>query len=386
MSQPQNGQQARVLILTVHHGATHVRMAQALAQALIQLRPNLKVEVIDTLAHCAAWFRAYYNSYEIPLKYWPSLWDLIESHQYEGDTTGPWWLYRWGARPLFRFIDSFQPDVVAATEVGLGEMAVMHKRDVKATYSLVGMGTFVFEKPWVQPEVDLFLSYPKEVSGQLRTLGVPSEKIVECGVPVDPAFGRSPDRAAVRARLGLEPDLPALLVNFGGSGKAKPREVVSALAQIKQPFQVVFMARRDETLRRELLRLSADMPHARVLAWIDNMPEWMAAADLLLSRAGGGIVAESMNSGLPIVVFDAPPGNERRICELIEKKWETGYWLEHPADIAARIEYLFTERAELGRLRANASERSYPDASRDGALAILHRLDRQNGNYGCASN
>jgi processive 1,2-diacylglycerol beta-glucosyltransferase len=375
--EPINGRRPRILILTVRHGSTHVRMAQALAQALTQLRPGLKVEVIDTLAHCTGWFRAYYNSYEIPLKYCPSLWDFIESRQFDGDTTGPWWLYRRGAAPLFRFIDAFQPDVVAATEVGLGEMAVLHKRERKAQYSLVGMGTFVFERPWAQPEVDLFLSFPGEVSGQLRSLGVPPEKIVECGVPVDPAFGRSLDRPAVRARLGLERDLPVLLVNFGGSGTAKPREVVNALHKIRQPFQVVFMARRDEKLREELLRLSAGMAHAQVLTWVDNMHEWMGAADLLLSRAGGGIVAESMNSGLPIVVFDAPPGNERRICELIERKWQTGYWLERPGDIANRIDYLFTEREELERLRANAWRRSHPEASRDGALAILDRLDRR---------
>src|ERR1019366_1446645 len=151
--EPINGRRPRILILTVRHGSTHVRMAQALAQALTQLRPGLKVEVVDTLAHCTGWFRAYYNSYEIPLKYCPSLWDFIESRQFDGDTTGPWWLYRRGAAPLFRFIDAFQPDVIAATEVGLGEMAVLHKRERKAQYSLVGMGTFVFERPWAQPEV-----------------------------------------------------------------------------------------------------------------------------------------------------------------------------------------------------------------------------------------
>ena len=58
------------------------------------------------------------------------------------------------------------------------------------------------------------------------------------------------------------------------------------------------------------------------------MHEWMAAADLLVSRAGGGIVAESLNCGLPILVFDAPPGNERRFCQLIEKCWHTGYWVQ----------------------------------------------------------
>ena len=51
-----DGQGGRVLILTVHHGSTHVRMAQALALALTRMRPTLTVEVVDTLAHCAGWF------------------------------------------------------------------------------------------------------------------------------------------------------------------------------------------------------------------------------------------------------------------------------------------------------------------------------------------
>ena len=179
------------------------------------------------------WFRAYYNSYEIPLKYWPGLWGYIESHQFEGETTGPWWLYRWGARPLFRFIKAFAPDVVAATEVGLGEIAIIHKRDTGAQYSLVGIETFAFERPWAKPEVDLYVSYPGEVAAQVRSLGVPPEKILECGVPVDPAFGLCPDRPALRERLGLPQDLPVLLVNFGGSGKRKPREVVSELQKVQ---------------------------------------------------------------------------------------------------------------------------------------------------------
>ena len=367
-----DGQRPRVLILTLHHGSTHVRISRALEKALLHLRPNLKVEVVDALAHCAPWFRAYYNSYEIPLKYWPGLWDYIERHQHEGETSGPWWLYRLGARPLFRYIEAFAPDVVAATEVGLGEIAVIHKRVFGVRYSLVGMQTFAYERPWAQPEVDLFVSYPGEVAAQIRSLGVPPERILECGVPVDPAFGSCANRSALRARLGLQQDLPVLLVNFGGSGKGKPREVVSELQKVQQPFQVVFISRRDESLREELLRLSARMAHARVLSWVDNMHEWMAAADLLLSRAGGGIVAESLNCGLPILVFDAPPGNERRICQLIEECWHTGYWVKRPGELATRIDHLLRQTEELEQLRSNALRHAYPDAARIAAEAILH--------------
>jgi processive 1,2-diacylglycerol beta-glucosyltransferase len=360
-----------VLILILHHGSTHVRLGRALEKALLQLRPNLIVEVVDALAHCTPWFRTYYNAYEIPLKYWPGLWNYIEGHQFEGETSGPWAIFRRGARPLRRYIENFAPDVVVATEVGLGEIAVIHKREFGARYFLVGAQTFTFERPWAQPEVDLFISHPGEVAAQIRSMGVPAEKILECGVLVDPAFVPSPDRPALRARLGIQEDLPLFLVNFGGSGKGRPREVVAELRRIQQPFQVIFIARRDEKLRQELLQLTAGMAHAQVLAWVDNMHEWMAAADMLLSRAGGGIVAESLNCGLPMLVFDAPPGNERRFCQLIEQSWQSGYWVNQPGELATRIEHLLTHSQELQQLRTNALRQGYPDATRIAAEAVL---------------
>ena len=223
--------QPRIIILTVRHGSSHVRMGQALEQALLQLRPNLKVEVVDALAHCRPWFRKYYDAYELPLRHWPGLWEYIETHQHYGASTGPLWFYRWGARPLFRFIENFAPDIVIATEVGLGEMAVLHKRQAGAAYALVAVCPLDFDRPWAQPEFDLFLSSPGEIATQMKAAGLPSEKICECGMPVDEVFAPQCDIPTTRARLGLDRDLPVLLVNFGGSGKRQPRELVGESAQ-----------------------------------------------------------------------------------------------------------------------------------------------------------
>ena len=120
------GPHPRVLILTIPHGAAHQRVAAALKKALLKLRPGLTVEIVDALARCAWWFRLYYDSYEIPLKYWPELWGWIESKQHSHTSTGPGWLYRRGGEPLFEFIEQFSPDIVLATEVGTCELAAMH--------------------------------------------------------------------------------------------------------------------------------------------------------------------------------------------------------------------------------------------------------------------
>jgi processive 1,2-diacylglycerol beta-glucosyltransferase len=349
-------------------------MAEALDQALIQARPDITAEVVDALAHCTWWFRAYYNAFELPLKWWPGLWDFIESRQHHGSATGPAWLYRAGARPLFRFIEAFAPDIVIATEVGLGEIAALHKRLTKTAYSLVGVCALDFDLPWAQPEVDLFISSPGEIAAQMKRAGVPSARICECGMPVDEAFGIDLDRPASRARLGLERDLPVLLVNFGGSGRRKPREVVAELRKIQRPLQIVFFSRRNESLYKELMHLTAGMEHTRVLQWVDNLPEWVGAADLLVSRAGGSTVTEALNCGLPIVVFDAPPGDERRLCEMLENSWQAGYWVKSLDDLAPRIDHLLTERQELERLRRNAERHARPRAARDAAEAILRLL------------
>ncbi len=338
-----------------------------------RLRPGVQVEVIDALTHCRRWFRAYYDGFEIPMKYWPALWEHIEARQYRGESTAPLWLFRWGAQPLTRFIETFDPRIVIATEVGLCEIAALHKRRSKAPYALVGIGALDFERPWAQPEVDLFISSPGEVADQLKQAGVAAERIVECGMPVDPAFAPATDRAALRLKLGLQNDLPVLLVNFGGSGKTLPRHVVGELRAVPHSYQAVFAARRDEKLREELLRLTDGMPNVHILRWVDNMHEWMAAADLLVSRAGSCTVAEALNCRLPIVVFDAPPGSERRVCTLVEEKWRTGYWARHPGEITRRVEGLLNSPENLDRLRRNTERHSFPSAALDAAQAIVSR-------------
>jgi len=379
MSQPTSEQRPRILILTLHHGSAHVRVAQALEQALMQLRPSLKVEVVDALAHCTPWFRAYYNSFVIPLTYWPALWEWIESAQHRGSSTGPAWLYRLGARPLFRFSDEFAPDVVVATEAGLCEIAAMHKRERGRRYRLVGVDGFDMERPWAQPEVDLFPCAPGEPAAQLAAAGVPASKILPCGVPVSPPPANLPDRATLRARLGVEPAVPLLLVVFGGLGKPRPQCIAEELAKINSPLQVVFITRRKPRLTAEVERLSKGRPRTRVFGWVDNMQEWMAAADLMLSRAGGATVAEALNAGLPILGFDPPPGDERRVCELIETSWQVGYWVKRPGEISARIMHLLANPKELERFHANALARARPRAAFDAAVAILQLA--QSGNY-----
>lgn len=361
----------KILILTVPHGAAPRRVANALKKALLKIQPGLAIEIVNALEHCARWFRAYYNFYEIPLKYFPSFWSWVESIQYRSACTGPHWLYRRGAKPLFRFFKEFDPDIVIATEVGMGELATLYKRETKARFYLVGLEQMDFNQAWVQPEVDLYPTAPGDLAAELEAAGVPRAKIVPCGLLIDPAFTALPDAASVRDRLGVERDLPMILALFGGAGYGNPRRILSELEKVKQPWQAVFIMGRNPRLENDVRELCRNVPGSRVLGWVDNIHEWMAAADLILGKPGGATVAEAINLGAPFLAFDPLPGNERRTCGWIEK-WGVGLWVRRAEDLAPTVERLLTDPEERVRLRANALRMARPRAAFDAAEAILN--------------
>jgi processive 1,2-diacylglycerol beta-glucosyltransferase len=367
----------RILILAIPHGAAHERVACALRAALLELQPEPLVEIVNALAHCAGWFQAYYNSYEIPLKYWPELWGWIEGKQHSHTSTGPAWLYRRGTRGLFRFIERFHPDIVVATEVGTCEWAAMYKRERRAGFFLVGATTGVdVDRPWAQPEVDLYPIMPGDLESQLAATGVPREKILPSGVPIDPAFGSALDCAEIRARLEVEPNCPLILVMFGGGGHGRALEIVKELGRISQPIQAVFITGRNRRREEEVRHLTEGRARSRVLGWVENVHEWLVAADLLVSKPGGMTVVEAINCGVPLLAVNPHPGAERRACELIEK-WQVGMWVRRPSDLGPAVTRLLENPREVERLRKNARALARPHAARDAARAILERWGRR---------
>lgn len=365
----------RILILALPHGGGHQRAAKALRTALREIRPEAVIEVVDALDLCTRWFRAYYDSYLIPLRFWPSLWGWIESLQHQSKSTGPTWLYRRGVRPLFRFIESFNPDVVVATEVGLCEFAALHKRELKGQSRLVGVELMDFNQAWVQPEVDLYLTTHRDLAEELAAAGAPPAKIVTTGQPIDPVFACLPGREVTRARLGVEGRDPVLLVLFGGAGFGNPAQLLREVRQVRQPLRVVIIAGRNPRLEGQIRKLCGDDARFLVLGWVDNMHEWMVAADLLVTKPGGSTLMEAFACGLPTLVIDPLPGNERRTCQWIER-WGAGYWVKRPADLAPTIASLVGTPASLEQFRRKALAMARPHAARDAAQAILDCWER----------
>ena len=146
-----------------------------------------------------------------------------------------------------------------------------------------------------------------------------SSKVWLAGNPVRDAFyvQRGKDSRAMRTSLGFRADLPLLFVFGGSQGAAHINEVVAAsLPVIMNRFQVLHCTGRGDYGRTSQLAASA-MQHVpielryryRAEPYLDEaLPVALAAADLIISRAGASGLAELATLGKPSLLIPLPSG------------------------------------------------------------------------------
>ena len=139
--------------------------------------------------------------------------------------------------------------------------------------------------------------------------GVAASAVRPAGLPVRREIVRQP-RAAACAALGLDPARPVLLV-LGGSQGATPlntwvRAELPAFAD--RGIQVYCVTGPGKGGEEAVTLPAADgrPVAARFVPFSDRMATLLSAADLVVSRAGAGTIAELVRCGVPAVLVPFP--------------------------------------------------------------------------------
>jgi len=131
-------------------------------------------------------------------------------------------------------------------------------------------------------------------------------------MPVRAEFAEPEDPATARAALGLGARAPVVLAMAGSRGSfGRLPDVARALDALERPLHGLLVAGHDTSLKRKLERLT-DGRRVRTLGYVDDVRRLMAAADLLVTKAGGLTLAEAMVAEVPILAYGSLPGQERR--------------------------------------------------------------------------
>lgn len=202
----------------------------------------------------------------------------------------------------------------------------------------------------------------------IRIAGVRASATRHVGLPVRREIVRQP-RNAARAALGLDPN-QRLLVLLGGSQGAAPlndwaRQQLPMLASEGiQVYVVTGLGKGDETVADLTTKAGAPV-RAVFVPFCDRMAEVMSAADLVVSRAGAGTLAELIRCETPAILIPYP----------------------HAADDHQRANAAYFERqgggivvaqTQLGQLHAEVLDVIFNDWLLRKFRGNLQRMDRAN--------
>jgi len=169
---------------------------------------------------------------------------------------------------------------------------------------------------WFHKRVDGCLVPNNLVADLATNCGMPTEKINITGIPVHPNVVRdNRPKNEIRQELGWETDVPTVLAV---SSKRVDRMVdtLNIINHYGGKVQLAVVAGKDERLLQEVNQFEWHIP-VKIYDFVENMPDLMHAADMIICKAGGLIVTESLACALPMILIEIIPGQETGNAEYV---------------------------------------------------------------------
>lgn len=184
-------------------------------------------------------------------------------------------------------------------------------------------------------------------------------QFVETGLPVRPEFYEEVSQEEARRQLGLKVDQPVVLVMGGGAGLGPLEDLVAELRYLSD-IQFAVMTGKNTKLYH-LLKKKYQEKHMHIKPYCRNIPLWMSAADLLVSKPGGVTVSEAIAKRLPMLLFESFPGQEEANQE---------FMLRHgvgvatsPDTIQLQIRHFFMAESYAKKMKSRFSRLLSPQAA-----------------------
>jgi 1,2-diacylglycerol 3-beta-galactosyltransferase len=134
---------------------------------------------------------------------------------------------------------------------------------------------------------------------------------------------------------------------------------------------LVVICGRNQKMQNELLAERWPIPTV-INGFVNNMSDWMAASDCIITKAGPGTIAESLVRGLPIILFGFIRGQEEGNVPYVTQH-NVGAFSENPVEIAAIVSRWFGPQQAL---RAEMSQRARQLSNPQATFQIVDDIAR----------
>ena len=369
----------KVLILSVSAGAGHVRAAAAIEKAFVQMRAARQVRHVDTLDYTNVVFRRLYSeAYLEMVNSAPEvlgwLYDYLDQ-PWQNERQRLVW-DRLNTRPFIKLLEQYQPEITICTHFLPAEI-ISWLRAKERLYSpqAIVVTDMDIHAMWLCHHYERYFVALDETRAHMERLGIPAEKVIVSGIPIDPVFSQVKDKAEMRLKHGLKPDRTTIILSAGGFGSDSIENILSSLLELQHEAQVVAICGRNEELRERLISLVACYPNktrveVKVVGYTTEIDEYMSAADLMLGKPGGLTTSEALAKGLVFVIVNPIPGQEERNADHLLEDGVAIRCNNLPA-LAYKIDRLLDDSDQLQAKRENVRRLARPHAAREIVTELL---------------
>src|SRR5262249_18572449 len=149
-----------------------------------------------------------------------------------------------------------------------------------------------------------------------------------------------------------------------------------AILQVHRPLELAVITGRNADARAKLAKLAVPPQHrTHLLGFTDEIDEWMALADLVLSKPGGLTTSETLARGAAMVIINPIPGQETRNSDYL-LEYGAAIKVNNLGTLAFKVGELLDDPGRVERLKANALRLGRPRAAYDVVERALQLIKR----------
>lgn len=278
-----------------------------------------------------------------------------------------------GAEHMYQYLFANQFDTVICTHVFsaimLTHMLRKHPLAIKTAFVATdytchpGMDMVNMQYYFI-PHVRLTIDF--------AACGIPKERMIVSGIPVQRSFLEKTDRNEAKRRFNIPHDHKHLLVMCGSMGCGPITAILAQLAPLlADDTEVSVICGTNKQLYNKLRHRYQKNSGIHIVGYTDQVPLYMDASDLYLTKPGGISITEAASKRLPMVFVKAVAG-----CE----QYNMDFFTDMGAAVFAELPRLLA--AKCIRLLHSETDREYMEWAlreyqrQDGAKNIFQALNR----------
>ena len=369
----------RVLIMHISEFGGHKKASENISEAIKFIDPEVKTLNINGFGYLYPRSEKLVDFfYTATIKRVPRLWGRMYDRNSIIKTISP--LKKIsntiGFNKFSHLLKDFKPGVIVATQAFPCGIAADFKKKHRLNIPIFAIVTDYYpHRFWINSYIDNYIVACKEAEEMLISEGVGKEKIKILGIPISHRFLDTYAKEEVAAELGLNADLPSILIMGGGLGLGPIKDTFLKINKISFPFQVIVVCGRNKLLYNWFARRKNKFKRpVFYFGYIDFVNKLMDFSDIIITKGGGITVSEALSKSMAIIVINPIPGQEERnVNYLLDKKAIVR--ADNIYDVVNITKRLIGNPGDLALLKKAAHNISIRDSSLKIAYSIINYLD-----------